>query len=832
MATAEGGKKAVDPDLKSGGLARYAGDMIRRPAFFRLFVLVVLAVPWTGRPASVDFAHEIAPVIRQYCADCHLGEKKKGGLSLNTRALWLEGSENGAVLELGKGAKSLLVELLHSADPDVRMPPKGDRVPPEKIALLQRWIDDGAPWEPGFTFGKEGWEPPLAPRAVTLPPVVEGRQNAVDRLLDAWRSEHRVPLPAVVDDAAFFRRVSLDLLGLLPDPAELDAFVAEAGTDKRTRLIDRLLARDESYADHWLSFWNDLLRNDYAGTGYIDGGRKQITGWLYAALLTNRPYDQFVRELMAPGPEAEGFINGIQWRGSVNASQVREIQFSQNISQVFLGINMKCASCHDSFIDRWKLDEAYGLAAIFASSPLEIHRCDKGTGKMAEAAWIFPELGKVDPAAPREKRLAQLAALMTDPGNGRFTRTLVNRLWHRLMGRGIVHPVDAMHTRPWNEPLLDWLASDFAEHAYDVKHTLKLIASSVAYQSEWARDEDPNAGSDGYVFRGPVARRLTAEQFMDAIWSLTGTAPQKSDAVVAKPAPAGVVVESPVARWIWSYPEGSSPVPKPGETITLRRSLTLNEAPLRASAVVTCDNEYSLFVNGGKVGGDADWGSVETLPITLRKGPNEILLVAKNAGNSPNPAAAWCQLVVHTASGILTVGTDADWQWSALLPDARGKFAKVPDDWKPAAEVARQDFLPTHLDQAFRDGLANAVAPPRPVRASLVKSNLLTRALGRPNREQVVTVRPEELTTLEAIDLSNGDYLSGLIAQGAAKLVAEYSGKPAELGALVYRRLLSRQPLAGESEAIAALLGKTPDARAVEDLLWAVIMLPEFHYGR
>ena len=97
---------------------------------------------------------------------------------------------------------------------------------------------------------------------------------------------------------------------------------------------------------------------------------------------------------------------------------------------------MKCASCHDSFVDSWKLQEAYGLAAIFAEKPLEIARCDKPTGIMAKPAWIFPEIGEVDPAAPKAERLKQLAGLMTHPDNGRFTRTIVNRLWARFLGRG------------------------------------------------------------------------------------------------------------------------------------------------------------------------------------------------------------------------------------------------------------------------------------------------------------------------------------------------------------------------------------------------------------
>ena len=120
----------------------------------------------------------------------------------------------------------------------------------------------------------------------------------------------------------------------------------------------------------------------------------------------------------------------------MNASQIEPLQFSQNISQVFLGINMKCASCHDSFIDDWRLDDAYGLAAITAQQPLKIHRCDVPTGQTATSKFVFPELGNIDHSLPREQRLEQLSQLMTTQENGRFARTIVNRLWHRMTGRG------------------------------------------------------------------------------------------------------------------------------------------------------------------------------------------------------------------------------------------------------------------------------------------------------------------------------------------------------------------------------------------------------------
>ncbi|GAG06639.1 unnamed protein product, partial [marine sediment metagenome] len=263
------------------------------------------------------------------------------------------------------------------------------------------------------------------PRVVTLPPAENGRNHPIDRLLDSDLAKRGESLPPSVSDSVFLRRATLDSNGLLPTPAALEAFVANQASDKREQMIEQLLAKDVAYADHWLTTWNDLLRNDYTGTGFITGGRKQITPWLYAALRENKPYDDLVRELISPSADSTGFIDGIQWRGDVNASQSREIQFAQNVSQVFLGINMKCASCHDSFVDRWTLSEAYNLAAIYAEKPLELNRCDKPTGKMAEPKWIFPELGDIDPDASKTQRLKQLAKLMTHPENGRFTRTLV-----------------------------------------------------------------------------------------------------------------------------------------------------------------------------------------------------------------------------------------------------------------------------------------------------------------------------------------------------------------------------------------------------------------------
>jgi hypothetical protein len=472
-------------------------------------------------PAKIDFAHTIVPILKEHCYECHGGHRHEGEFSINTREALVDSTS--AIP--GDSEKSYLIEIITSDDPDFRMPKDKPPLPDAVVKTLREWIDAGLPWEPGFTFAPRDYEPPLRPRRPELPPVVEGRANPVDRILDAYLNEHDVPRPAPLDDSAFLRRAYLDIVGLLPAPEQLHAFLTSDDPAKREQLVDELLANNRAYTEHWLSFWNDLLRNDYKSTGYIEGGRKQISAWLYHSLLENKPFDQFVRELISPSPESEGFIYGITWRGNVNASQKREVQFAQNVSQVFLGLNMKCASCHDSFIDRWTLAETYGLAAITAEGPLEMFRCDKPTGKTAEAAWMFAELGQIDAHAPREERLRQLAVLMTHRENGRLTRTIVNRLWHRLMGRGIVHPVDAMQTEPWSADLLDYLAEHLADNGYDLKSVLRLMVTSHAYQSQAVALDDVPAGPD-YVYSGPIAKRMTAEQFVDALWQISGTGPK------------------------------------------------------------------------------------------------------------------------------------------------------------------------------------------------------------------------------------------------------------------------------------------------------------------
>ena len=789
--------------------------------FFRYAptVTFVLLVCLSSQSWGIDFVHEVMPVLKKHCSECHTGQRKEGGLAMNTRAQLVKGGESGAAVVPGKAAKSLLLHRIRTADEDARMPPEGARLTAKQVAILDEWIQAGLPWESGVSLGVSAWEPPLQPRQVTLPPPHAGREHPIDRLLDADLARHQRQTPGPISDAAFLRRVSLDTIGLLPTTKVLEEFLANQATDKRERFIDRLLTDDIAYADHWLTTWNDLLRNDYTGTGFITKGRTQITGWLYSALRENKPYDQMVRELIAPSDASAGFINGIQWRGEVNASQSREIQFAQNISQVFLGINMKCASCHDSFIDRWTLSEAYNLAAIYSDHPLELNRCDKPTGQMATPKWIFPEIGNVDPQAPKGERLEQLAELMTHPQNGRFTRTVVNRLWHRLMGRGIVHPVDAMHTQPWNEDLLDYLAVRFAADGYNLRKFIRFVMTSQAYQSQTAiLEADP--GED-YVYAGPLAKRMTAEQFLDAIWQITATHPSKPTAAVDRSPRASAaskntepIPQVPVsAKWIWHDGQGSS-------KCELRTSIQLKQVPQAASVLATCDNAFTMKVNGKQVASSKNWQAPLQFEITkyLVAGKNQIEVAGEMFGGS---AGFICQLLLVQGKTHQVIPTDQTWE-----------VRKPNGDWQKAQELHPHGGGPWGAilsSKAVQRSNGGSAGPP--VRAALMQNDFLMRSLGRPHRDQVVTTRPDSLTTLQAIDLANGDILANHLAQGAQNLVRQ-GQTSAELIDWLYRFALSRRPTNDEKSVLAEVVGDGSQPTPVEDLLWMVFMQPEFQIIR
>ena len=765
------------------------------------------APPALAAAGPVFYDRDVKPLLVARCYACHGNGTRLGGFAVDSREGVLTGGQVHPGVVPGSSAKSYLIKLVQGEVPGEVMPARGPRLTPAEVGLLRAWIDQGV------SFGSANtalWIPPLAPRHPKLPPVRPGSglTNPVDRLLQPYFAANKIAPPASADDRTFARRVSLDTIGLLPPPGELNAFVRDRRPDKRVRLVQHLLGDDTAYADHWLTFWNDMLRNDYAGTGYIDGGRTQITDWLYGALWHNLPYDKFVARLVAPTPDSAGFTNGIVWRGTVNASQTPAMQAAQNVSQVFLGVNLKCASCHNSFVSSWKLADAYGMAGVYSptNGPLEMVRCDKPMGQTAPIKFIYPTLGTIDGSAPREKRMAQLAALLTSPADGRLTRTFVNRLWAKLMGRGLVEPTDEMDSRPWDPDLLDWLASDFADHGYDVRRTIRLIVTSRAYQLPTVGQ--PSERVEDYHFTGPTVKRMSAEQFCDAVSRLTG---------------------------VWSSPANpiqivnGQPQPPPGRQAAMKfQSGVIKSGSAPIDIDIAGARSLSLVVtNGGAARMDDDWadwaeptliGPKGTIKLTDLKWASATtgygtVQIDKNIIGKP------LRLDGKTFAG--GIGTHANSVITYLLPPGLTRFRATAGPDTGALEEGKGVTTLAFFVLAGDRSLVET-------RAALAQADPLQRALGRPNREQVVTERLTAATTLQALELTNGQTLAGMLDAGAARWTADRSSSPTHIVNALYLQALGRPPTPAERKAALTEIGSPVRTDGVQDLLWALVMLPEF----
>jgi hypothetical protein len=582
------------------------------------------------------------------------------------------------------------------------------------------------------------------------------------------------------------------------------------------------------------------LRSDYRGTGYIDGGRKQISSWIFSALATNMAYDKFVAQLVNPNRDSEGFVNGINWRGAVNASQISQMQAAQSIGQVFMGVNLKCASCHDSFINDYTLADSYGLAAVYATNDLKIAECDKPTGRTAKVKFLYPELGDIELGLPREERMKRLAEILSSKKNGRLTRTVVNRLWGKFMGRGLVEPVDEMDQPAWEPALLDWLAEDLAENGYDLKRTMRWILTSGAYQLPAVNVGEQSAKD--FVFTGPAIRRISAEQFRDVLGQITGTwfdAPAATFDYSSKNE-SGEPLVPRTAKWIWSNTNAAQKTAT--ETIYFRHTFVLKEVPGEAFGVIACDNSYTLYVNGKQVKTGKEFQQPDFIDLrpSLKAGTNLIAVSAVNhtLDNKPpkpedkpkeseaNPAGLFFAAALRDGEGLDLVSSQ-EWLWSSSKTNGWEKLKYDDSEWSHAAEVGDPNSAPWNLARKLDAAMSTKLVRGH-ARSSLVASDPLMTGLGRPNREQIMTCRASAATTLQSLELTNGETLNKLLKRSAEKLLASTARSSDEFVRDLFVKSLGRKPTTKELKLGTELIGSPVQQEGVEDLLWSVAMLPEF----
>jgi len=522
---------------------------------------------------KISYSRDIKPILASDCDECHSADDHKSNFDVSSVATLLKhGKKAGPGVVPGKPDESAIVQYIRGLADGPQMPKGEPTLSEQDLHVIRSWIaagalDDSAAFATtlasakkqtapiaassdaiqrladAFVFGSDkneqfaarrAYRVSLLPQAPTPPKASSPVFNEIDHFIAANWEDAKLPEaaspPPVCDDSTFIRRIYLDLIGVIPSAETSRKFVADNTPDKRAKAVDALLARKEEYAADWTPFWEEALASSPAVGGVATHGN--YTDFIYQSFRENKPYDLMVAELLDPTmpghqksstANANGKINVIGF--ILNDDHNDTLQTAANTAQVFLGTEMKCASCHSHFLNKeWPQKRFTAFAGLFGTNNLELIRCEKHSGQFVPAAFPF-DLPDVPADVPHDidARLHYLTTLLIDPANPRFAKAIVNRLWKRYLGLGLFEPVDDFRLdRPASNPqLLDWLADDFMRHNYDIKHTIRLILTSRTYQLRYnpaVEDHfDVQKPGEPRYARSPSLRRLTAEQFIDSI---------------------------------------------------------------------------------------------------------------------------------------------------------------------------------------------------------------------------------------------------------------------------------------------------------------------------
>ncbi|WP_339728491.1 DUF1553 domain-containing protein [uncultured Gimesia sp.] len=368
--------------------------------------------------------------------------------------------------------------------------------------------------------------------------------NAIDHFINRRLAKEKVKQSPQLNDLAFLRRLSLDTTGTVPAPALVKEYLAQKPESRRSFAITRLI-NDPAWADNWVGYWQDVLAENPNIVNPTLNNTGPFRWWIHESFYDNKPFDRFLTELvMMEGSKYFGGPAGFEMASQNDAPMAAKAHI---IGQTFLGLNMKCARCHDAPFHDFKQRDLFSLAAMLKRSSQGVPKTSSIPGfdpksnsllvsvtllpgENVTPKWTFDELIKPGTfpenylRSPKDTR-EELAAIMTAPQNERFVNVIVNRVWKRYLGYGLVEPVDDWDGQEPSHPeLLKYLSQQFVIHGYDLKHLAGLIFESDLYQRQAATDvAKMESLVDGtYNFASPVLRRMEAEQIVDSLFAICG----------------------------------------------------------------------------------------------------------------------------------------------------------------------------------------------------------------------------------------------------------------------------------------------------------------------
>jgi hypothetical protein len=353
--------------------------------------------------------------------------------------------------------------------------------------------------------------------------------NYIDKFVDAKLLSIKAIPSGLCTDAEFLRRANIDIIGVTPTPEAVREFLADKtpSQTKRKRLVDSLLESPD-YADNWTNKWSDLLSVNRKFLG--ERGTWKFRNWIHDQVASNRPYNEFVKEIITASGSSYEHPAASYWRVARDPSQATE-----NVTQLFLGIRFSCNKCHDHPFERWTQNQYYEFAANFGRIGYKPGTAegDESVYERRDGEVIHPRLNKAMPAtypytvrtalAKSDNRREVLASWLTTSQNPYFAKSWANRVWSYFLGKGIIDPVDDIRSSnpAVNPELLETLTNDFIKSGFDTKHLIRTICASRTYQASirtnvWNVDDNSN-------FSHAAPRRLTAEQLVDALSRATGS---------------------------------------------------------------------------------------------------------------------------------------------------------------------------------------------------------------------------------------------------------------------------------------------------------------------